>query len=158
MTKQADLSTVEARYQDLLHKLGVTGHDGAVAEIQQLRTAQAQPVAPIKSQQPNQCQRSADCAKPARHMGACKGMKRELPVTEETGAVAMVATSIKAEPTTATPEAITRNPSKVMRGRITIIFEEAQAGGFRQETSYPAALSMSSLHSYFEQFEYAQGE
>lgn len=33
----APLETIEARYQDLLNKLGVQGHDGAIAEIAALR-------------------------------------------------------------------------------------------------------------------------
>lgn len=33
----APLETVEARYKDLLNRLGVQGHDGAVAEIGKLR-------------------------------------------------------------------------------------------------------------------------
>lgn len=35
----APLQTVEARYKDLLQRLGVQGHDGAVAEIGKLREA-----------------------------------------------------------------------------------------------------------------------
>jgi len=33
----APLASTEARYRDLLQRLGVQGHDGAVAEIEQLR-------------------------------------------------------------------------------------------------------------------------
>ncbi len=33
------LATVEARYRDLLNRLGVNGHDGAVSEIDALRKA-----------------------------------------------------------------------------------------------------------------------
>lgn len=36
---KAPLETVEARYKDLLNRLGVQGHDGAVAEISKLREA-----------------------------------------------------------------------------------------------------------------------
>lgn len=35
----APLATVDARYKDLLQRLGVQGHDGAVAEIGKLREA-----------------------------------------------------------------------------------------------------------------------
>ena len=35
----APLESVEARYKDLLFRLGVLGHDGAVAEITALRKA-----------------------------------------------------------------------------------------------------------------------
>lgn len=38
-TEAAPLATVEARYKDLLQRLGVQGHDGAVAEIGKLREA-----------------------------------------------------------------------------------------------------------------------
>ena len=31
------LATVEARYKDLLNRLGVQGHEGAIAEIESLR-------------------------------------------------------------------------------------------------------------------------
>lgn len=37
--RAAPLSTVDARYRDLLQRLGVQGHDGAVAEISKLREA-----------------------------------------------------------------------------------------------------------------------
>lgn len=33
----APLETVDARYADLLNRLGVQGHDGAIAEIDALR-------------------------------------------------------------------------------------------------------------------------
>lgn len=36
---RAPLETVEARYKDLMNRLGVQGHDGAVAEIAALRKA-----------------------------------------------------------------------------------------------------------------------
>lgn len=36
---EAPLESVEARYKDLLQRLGVMGHDGAVAEISKLREA-----------------------------------------------------------------------------------------------------------------------
>lgn len=32
-----DLQTVEAKYKDLLQRLGVQGHEGAIAEIEALR-------------------------------------------------------------------------------------------------------------------------
>lgn len=38
-TQFMPLATVEARYKDLLQRLGVQGHDGAVAEIGKLRKA-----------------------------------------------------------------------------------------------------------------------
>ena len=36
-TERAQLATMEARYKDLLQRLGAQGHDGAVAEISKLR-------------------------------------------------------------------------------------------------------------------------
>ena len=39
MEKAAPLQAVDARYKDLLQRLGVQGHDGAVAEISKLREA-----------------------------------------------------------------------------------------------------------------------
>lgn len=59
--EDAPLATVEERYRDLLNRLGMNGHDGAVNEIESLR---AKAGLEVVSQEPDSVSDKPDCASP----------------------------------------------------------------------------------------------